>query len=243
MKIGCYVFVLCLAINTCGHGAETKEVLPLVTTKWGMGGLYAQHTPSNAVLGCWSVALAQILYYHKMQPTGKVSYDSAGYTISETLGHPPFDWSKFADSLTDSTPPEVRSEVARYCYYTSIAIGKIFVGGYKGNSDYRRAGITKYFGCSSQAYSFVGVEGIRKAIISELSMRRPLLLYMEGNKAGLGHAVVIDGVRIVGENFEVHLNCGWYGHEDGWYEFEKPIKTSRGLFDKPNRWVYAIRPK
>ncbi|MCC6355989.1 MAG: C10 family peptidase [Verrucomicrobiae bacterium] len=221
-----------------------KEIQPLLTTKWGMGHQYAQLTPNQALLGCWAVAIAQILYYHRIQPTGTVEYEGPGYRIAESLGEHRFNWQLFADSLTPSTSSEVCSEVARYCYFTAIAIGKTFPEGYQGNSDHRRAGIQKHFGVSSQAYSRAGSEAIRQAILSELSQKRPLLLYIEGLQPGpkLGHALVIDGVRTVGDSFEVHLNCGWYGSEDGWYAFEQPIRTSRGLFDNPTRWVYAIRP-
>jgi hypothetical protein len=136
--------------------------------------------------------------------------------------------------------------VARYCYYTAIAIGKDFVGeaAYKGNSDARRKGVSDYFDCSTRAYRNYrqGPKAVREAIVSELGQKRPLLLYVEG-EGGLGHAFAIDGVRVKGSRFEVHLNCGWEGADDGWYEFEKPIKTSRGLFNHSNRWVLAIRPK
>lgn len=225
----------------CGAADETK---PLLATQWGQRGLYAQYAPKQDRLGCWSVALAQILYYHKAQPTGQVSYEGKGYRVSETLSRR-FNWGLFANSLTPSTPAAKRSEVARYCYYTAIAIGKDFAGeeAYKGDSDARRKGITEHFGCSTRAFRTYreGAEAVRKAILSELAEQRPLLLYVEGQK-GLGHAFAIDGVRTIGNRFEVHLNCGWNGDDDGWYDFEKPLKTSRGVFDKPNRWVLAIRP-
>ena len=225
--------------------AEADQTGPLLTTHWGQRGGYAQYTPKKERLGCWSVALAQILYYHKVQPSGFVQYEGKGYKVAETLDHQ-FDWDLFVDRVSRSTPKQKQSEVARYCYYTAIAIGKDFVAeaAYKGNSDVRRKGISDYFGCPTRAYRNYrqGPEAVRKAILSELDQNRPLLLYVEGER-GLGHAFVIDGARKAGDRFEVHLNCGWEGKDDGWYEFEKPIKTSRGLFDNSNRWVLAIRPK
>ncbi|MHC4553272.1 MAG: C10 family peptidase, partial [Planctomycetota bacterium] len=60
---------------------------------------------------------------------------------------------------------------------------------------------------------------------------------------GLGHAFVIDGVRVHKERIAVHLNCGWEGADDGWYIFDKPFKTSRGVFDNPARWILSICPE
>jgi hypothetical protein len=54
---------------------------------------------------------------------------------------------------------------------------------------------------------------------------------------------VIDGIRSSGKGFQVHLNFGWEGVGDGWYPFMKVFKTPYGTFDKPDRWVLAIRPK
>jgi hypothetical protein len=41
----------------------------MLKTKWGMGRQYAQFTPNQAVPGCWAVAIAQILYDHRIQAT------------------------------------------------------------------------------------------------------------------------------------------------------------------------------
>jgi len=244
MKKITYALCVYFFIIVYAHCTEAENVEPLIKTHWGQRGLYAQYTPNKERLGCWSVALSQILYYHKAQPSGGVKYEGKGYRVSETLDYT-FKWELFSDSLTPSTPKDKQSEVARYCYYTAIAIGKDFTeeAAYKGNSDYRRKGLTEHYGCATRGYRNYreGAEAVRTAILSELAAKRPLLLYIEGEN--LGHAFVIDGVRTDGDKFEVHLNCGWNGGDNGWFEFEKPINTSHGLFNNPNRWVLAIRPK
>jgi len=229
---------------TSGLLSAHAEVGPLLSTQWGQRGLYAQHTPKKQRLGCWSTAIAQILYRHELQPTGVVKYAGKGYKINESLDHT-FNWNLFSDKLSRTTSRLKQKEVSLYTYYTAIAIGKDFVkdAAYKGNSDVRRSGLTAHFPCKTQRYSSSrsGPQAVREAILSELQEQRPLMLYIEGKK-GLGHALVIDGVRERRNKFEVHLNCGWEGKDDGWFEFEKPIKTSRGLFNNPERWVLAIRP-
>jgi hypothetical protein len=116
--------------------SAAAEIQPLLTTQWGQRGLYAKYVPNNERLGCWSVALAQILYYHRVQPAGQVSYEGDGYRVRESLDHR-FDWDLFADTVTEATPARKQNEVAKYCYYAAIVIGKDFAGeaAYHGNSD------------------------------------------------------------------------------------------------------------
>ncbi len=244
MKKSTLMIVVTLLVSPAVHAKDRVYSEPLIETRWAQRGPYAEFTPNSERLGCWSVAFAQILYYHRLQPSGQVSYDGKGYAVSEDFRRR-FEWHLFAESLSGDTPPETRAEVARYCYYTALAIRKDFVkeSAYKGNSDVRRAGVEKHFGCATQRYSDDrdGRRGVERVIISELKRKRPLLLYTEGAN-GLGHAFVIDGARTSDGRLEVHLNCGWAGADDGWYEFWQPFATSRGLFDSPGRWVLAIRP-
>lgn len=219
-------------------------VKPLLKTHWAQGGPYAQYTPENQRLGCWSVAFAQILHHHRIQPCGKIEYEGDGYKINETLDHE-FNWQYFVKSLTTKTPQVVRSEVALYCYYAAIACKKDFKEGksYLGNSDVRRRGVEEHFRCKTRRYRKMheGDEVVRDVILSELKEGRPLLLYVEGEE-GLCHAFVIDGVKVHKHGLIVHLNCGWNGADDGWYIFSKPFKTSRGVFSRPERWVLQIQP-
>lgn len=239
-----WLFVGCLCLTGLGFGS-LENVEPLLKTQWAQRGLYAKYTPAHMRLGCWSVAFAQILYHNRINPCGDVKYEGDGYRIDETLDYQ-FNWDLFAESLKPESPDEVKSEVARYCYYTAITIQKEFVDGeaYKGNSDLRRGGIKKHFQCDTRRYRSDNhsYHEIRDVIFAELTAGRPLLLYVEG-KEGLGHAFVIDGVRVHKERIAVHLNCGWEGSDDGWYPFDRPFKTSRGIFDNPNRWVLAIQPE
>jgi hypothetical protein len=75
----------------------------------------------------FAVALAQILYHDRAQPAGRVSYEGSGYRVRESLDHR-FDWDLFVDTVTEATPAREQNEVAKYCYYTAIVIGKDFAG-------------------------------------------------------------------------------------------------------------------
>jgi hypothetical protein len=56
----------------------------LTTTRWKQMGGFERCTPDSLRTGCWSTALAQIVYYHKLKPYGHVEYTSRqNYKINE----------------------------------------------------------------------------------------------------------------------------------------------------------------
>jgi hypothetical protein len=84
-------------------------------------------------------------------------------------------------------------------------------------------------------------------IKDEIEDYRPCLLYLENMDGTIPHAMVIDGYRYKQfgrtEKFQVHLNLGWYGNENGWYNYSDPVITIGGYdFDNPAiRWVQFYR--
>ena len=225
--------------------AYTTEIGPLLTTQWGQRGVYAKLTPGAERTGCWAAALAQILYYHRVQPSGEVTfwYEGGQSNTVVTLNHQ-FDWSLFVDSISDSTPAACQDEVATYCYYTFLAINERVsaptnIQPSMSFSDLARPGVKKYFNCSTsrvRSGDAGGMEAVKNTILSELSAKRPMMLYAHP------HAFVIDGVRIGEKGFEVHMNCGWGGTDNGWYIFDQPFDTHFGPLGGTDRWVMLILP-
>jgi hypothetical protein len=79
-------------------------------------------------------------------------------------------------------------------------------------------------------------------ITGELTSNRPVMLFMDKENVNeIGHAVVIDGYDIRGSKFMVHLNMGWGGEENGWYNFNEPILDYDGLIS--NRKIITIKPR
>lgn len=219
----------------------------LLKTHWDQWGTYARYTPEKQVLGCWSTALAQILYYHRLKPSGHVSYTcSKGYVIKDTLSHYTPAWKDFAPAINEKSKPETIDAVARYSYLTALAVRKDF-----GTSKYLEMinpvpQIEKHFDCKAVFYSsFTGnlpfsqeqmksiaeKEQIRHVIDrdsiillikNEISHKRPVYFHM-GNFTTYGHSTVIDGFLEQKDIFYVHLNYGAGGFRTGWYDLFKPI--------------------
>ncbi|SLM29559.1 exported hypothetical protein [Desulfamplus magnetovallimortis] len=197
----------------------------LVKTRWGQRDEYARFTPDNYRCGCWSTAIAQILYYYRLQPFGSITYDTTtGYSLNENLDEYQFDWDLFVNEFDDLTDDESINEVARYVYYTSLVIQKNFnTGTYMISSSERAEELEKHYSCDVEIFtlSSSSMEVLKDIISSEIESCRPVMLYLD--HPDIGHAVVIDGIRVVDNIFYVHVNMGSQGPKNGWYDFDTPI--------------------
>ncbi|EFK33256.1 Peptidase C10 family [Chryseobacterium gleum] len=219
----------------------------LLETNWDQWGIYAKYAPEKQVLGCWSTALAQILYYHHLKPYGTVSYScSKGYVIKEDLSDYSPEWKNFAADIGDKSKPETIDAVSYYSYLTAIAVRKDF-----GTSKYLEMinpapQVEKHFACKAIFYgSFTGEvpfsqehmmhiaekedikhlidrDSIIVLIKKEIGQKRPVYFHM-GNFTTYGHSTVIDGFLEKNNIFYVHINYGAGGFRTGWYDLFRPI--------------------
>lgn len=252
------LLIVLLMIYNIGYSQISTSQIPvqqpvvlkapfLLKTNWDQWGIYAKYTPDGEVLGCWSTALAQILYYHSLKPYGQVAYNcSKGYIMNDTLSGYPIVWGNFTTSIDDNSAPEVIDAVARYSYLTALAIRKDF-----GTSKYLEMVnpaplVSKHFACKATFYaSFTGEipfsqeqmnliakkeqiehlidkDKIVMLIKNEIRHKRPVYFHM-GNFTTYGHSTVIDGCLEKNKSFYVHINYGAGGFRTGWYNLFKPI--------------------
>lgn len=258
MKPISLLFMILLMMYNTGYSQISTSQVPaqkpivsdapfLLKTNWDQWGTYAKYTPEKQVLGCWSTAMAQILYYHRLKPHGTVSYTcSKGYLIKDTLSHYSPVWKDFTTSINDHSNPVAVDAVARYSYLTALAVRKDF-----GTSRYLEMinpapQIEKHFACKAVFYaSFTGdlpfsqeqmkniaekeqirhiidKDSIILLIKNEIGHKRPVYFHM-GNFTTYGHSTVIDGYLQKKERFYVHLNYGSGGFRTGWYDLFKAI--------------------
>lgn len=219
----------------------------LLKTSWGQGGSYARYAPDKHVLGCWSTALAQIFYYHQLQPTGIVDYTcSTGYIIRDTLSKHPIKWNEFALRIDPSSTAAANDNVARFSYMTAEAIRKDFGTGHYLEMVNPVPQIETHFPCDAEFYvSFTepipipkpqldaiarkeNIQNVMKPaeimalIRREIDAKRPVYFHF-GNFTTYGHSTVIDGYRKENDTFWVHLNYGSGGERTGWFDLFKPI--------------------
>lgn len=237
-----FLFAVFLFLIKVAKGGFEKELVPSFTelqstwndihgpyilTRWKQDGEYAAFTPDNALLGCWSVAFAQVLAFHKLSPSGKVNYTTmSGEMINQDFNDP-VKWERIINSVDSGTLSEYSQETAKYCYQVATVLQKDFgTGEYKDISVVPEE-VSIHYRCDVQKADSDLVSKIR----SEIHFGRPVIAYFNDILAikivRNGHVVVLDGAADSNNNFYVHLNCGWGGNSDGWFEYESLAKQRK----------------
>lgn len=219
--------------NSIINGVDTmfvnrSSVAPLLHSKWGQNksndGLdntaYNEFAPdsgctygsSHCPAGCVAVAMGQIMYYWK-------------YPFFISKDNDIFNWCNMSDELRVSNP----------CYeYNKKAINSILKAcGKSVNMIYHCSGsgsdlldakdALKYvFGYKSGIASYYfwnnnyNITTLGNRIVDELDKGRPVLMRAVDHNQG-GHAFVCDGYS---RNGKVHINWGWTGNFDGYYQID-----------------------
>lgn len=253
---------------------DSCEYIPdtyLIETTWGQRQLYKAMCPWNESdpdpdkwvrerLGCWSVAIGQIINYHSsyhpvlLQSVGVVDYDCTKEWINpqnivNDLNDFDYDWSQMANELTDGSSASEKENVQRLLYDTATVIQKDF-----GTGSYLKHAsdgtiileLIEHFPAIN-AFTVWDDDLTQAEIIEEIDHSRPIMFYMDA-PAVSGHAVVLDGYKyetIMGLRFfYIHLNYGWYGDTDGWYYYYGPfpggydnIDYRKGLLIRLCPWI------
>lgn len=218
----------------------------LLRTNWNQTGEYAKFVEYDEDAGCWAVAIAQIAQFHGLDPKGKIEYKtSKGNHIAEDFDSFKFRHSIFANEITERTSADSKLQAAKYIYFIAALIYTDF-----GSSGYLEHDtfvprLEKHLHCfigfhqySKERY-LKSKNQIIALIKSEIDARRPLMLYFD-NGDDFGHAAALDGYTVQNNQFLVHLNMGWGGIENGWYD---PFNKIFGLRDDlQNRFLITFYP-
>lgn len=239
------------------------RVEPLVSSLWGQGEWNGEktfnlYTPSNYICGCVATAGAQIMRFWK-KPVGEVTPGEYACTID---GKPVrlsmfggvYDWENMPklDVLCESESQ--RQAIGKLTYDLGVASmmdwaedgsGTMCVFAARALRErFGYASATSYYDWFENAslnQNLRDATSFRNAILGSLDAGMPALLGLNG--AETGHAVVVDGYGFDGESDLIycHLNCGWEGDEDLWYNLVGESLTSFEL-TYMDECVYNIHP-
>ncbi len=245
------LLALFLLIKKADEGGFEKELIPAFTgaqstwkdirgpyllTRWKQDGAYAAFTPDHELLGCWSVAFAQVLVFHKLSPSGEVDYMTSGNRRIRLQLNDSVNWGKIITTADSNSLPESSMETAKYCFNVASVLRKDF-----GTGDYQDISlvpqeISGHYKCTVIKVNTDIVSRIR----SEIYSGRPVIAYFNDILAirivRNGHAAVIDGIAEDDNDLYVHLNCGWGGKSDGWYEYNS-LAAQRKLL-----YIFTLEP-
>jgi hypothetical protein len=222
-----------------------EENSHLTTTRWQQTGGFEKFTPDALRTGCWSTALAQIVYYHQLKPFGHIEYTSRqNYVINEDIDSSQFNFSLFAPTIDSTTSAETIDQLAKYNYYAALAVQKDFGTDRYMNKlapaslleQHYKVKVERYIAWHKLVPNTLGK--LEKIIYQEINEKRPVFLHF-ANLKDFGHSVVVDGYCYKNGAFMVHTNQGQGGPTDGWYDFYKGILRPD---DNALRVIYTFRP-
>jgi len=234
------------------------RIAPLIQSRWSQSSVcgatcYNYYTPNHYPCGCVATAIAQIMLYHR-HPVDSIGI--RGFTIevdgveeyAATRGGDgaggPYRWDYMLDDPWGNCAQltsQHRQAIGALCYDVGIAA----------NMSYEASGSAAYYGpiakalvstfdygdAQTRAVSEVG-EHLWDMINANLDARLPVALGIVNDESG--HAVIADGYGYIGTTLYHHINFGWAGSSDAWYNL--PDFGNYPSYDTIDTCTYNIYP-
>ncbi len=244
------------------NSISSVRVEPFVKSKWGQtttcGKInFNYYTPSNYPCGCTATAMAQLMRYHEY-PNGRARIGSKRFEIkvddieryAYTRGGDgsggPYQWSLMELEPDCSTTLEQREAIGALCYDASVAAKTEFADGASASSlrDARSALLgTFMYGNAVHARrgdGTISLEELNEMVNSNLDAGYPVILGIVKDDTELGHAVVVDGYGYDFSTLYHHLNMGWNGGDDIWYNLPEIDYSASDYYNVITGCIYNI---
>ena len=210
-------------------------ISPLLgNVQWNQGAPYNNKCPQKSVTGCVATAMAMVMNYHQYPGKGKgsKSYKTAtlGININYDFSNVTFDWSKMLpEYVSGSYSPEQANAVAELMYACGIAVEMDYnPSGSGAFSQQIPQAMIDYFGYDENATYYTrdcfSYNDWVSMIKEEIAEGRPIL-YNGTSKEG-GHQFIFDGYD---ESNLVHINWGWGGSNNGYFEISSLEPSNPGI--------------
>jgi hypothetical protein len=246
-------------VSALGIGSVSDiRIDPFVQTRWGQlkacgQYCYNYYTPNHYYAGCVATSLAQILKYFEYPSSG---IGVSTYTIlidgveqtADTLGGDglggPYNWAQMVYNPDCGNYSDDSWEaVGALCYDAGLAV-RMNYGSTVSTTDTRRAknALVETFGYTNAVKAYNAGGNIGSSLLDmvnpNLDAKIPVILGITGSSGG--HAVVCDGYGYNSSSLYHHLNMGWDGDDDAWYNL--PNIDSSPAYSSVYKCIYNIRP-
>lgn len=229
-------------------------VEPLIQTQWNQGAPYNGMCPmdglKHSLVGCVATAFSQILRYWEWPKigNGKLSYTCSlpGYgKIEVDFSQSEYDWESMPNTTKEiNDSPVSKDAVAKLCYECGVATRMNYSHDGSGTQDsYSVQALYSYMRYRASTISwlfrecFSSQEEWDAIWKKELDEGRPLLY--AGTTVDLaGHAFIFDGYD---SNGYVHVNWGWGGNSDGYYNMSY-LGTVGSIYSEQQTMIVGIEP-
>ncbi len=225
-----------------------SSVSPLTTTTWSQSsGGYNLFCPGGTPTGCVATATSQIMKYHNHPVTGNGShsYNHNDYgTLSANFGATTYEWSIMPNHLTSSSTQAEKEAIAKLMYHVGVSLDMNYSPGNSGAfSRLVPDALVNYFSYDNSAQfikrSHYSLTSWKAKIKSDLD--NALVVYHSGfcPSPQAGHAFVLDGYDV---NDKFHVNWGWGGYADGYFEINNLNPGSTYTFNNTQSAIIKIKP-
>ncbi len=211
------------------------RVEPLIQSKWDQDTIngnvcYNYYTPNNDVSGCVATALSQLMRFYQLPtfavgtPSFTISVD--GVSRSEPLmggngSGGAYNWSQMPLVPDATTTDAQRQAIGRLLHDTGVRVSMSYTATSSSADTFKTADALKNtFGYTNAVKGYNGgsdfLSAARNTMVNpNLDAGLPVLFAITGSYGG--HAVVGDGYGYQSGTMYHHLNMGWGGNSDTWY--------------------------
>ena len=210
------------------HGGREDQYL--VQTKWNQNYPYNYFCPEgeggpggHCYAGCVATAAAQLMKYwdHPLHGQGSHTYTPEDHPeygpLTVNFGEATYDWDNMPVSISSGSPQVQIEAVAQLIYHVGVSVDM----NYRPTSSGAVTGklcqtMPSYFFYTDRMANLYREdythEEYMELLIDAIDMGWPMV------HRGGGHAYVVDGYN---DNDMVHINWGWSGSSDSWFNIDE----------------------
>ena len=230
---------------------------PFVLSEWDQGDVggspcYNYYTPNNYVVGCVATAMAQLMRYHTY-PTSGIGVHAftievngvsqTAYTRGGNGSGGAYNWTQMPYDPQSSVTTPQREAIGALCYDAGVTARMSYTSSSSGASlVYADQELTDTFDFSNSIYtrsfSSFGDSRLWNILNANLDAKLPVILGI--SRTGGGHAVVADGYGYTGDTLYHHINMGWGGADNAWYQL--PTIDASYTYTVIDDCIYNVYP-
>ncbi len=233
-------------------------VPPLIATRWDQSSVcgdycYNYYIPNHYYAGCVATVMAQLMVFHQ-HPVLGIGENTFAITVdgtpqqASTLGGDgsggPYYWPDMVYSPDCSLTQAQRQAIGALCYDAGLSVNMDYTGSVSvANTPMSKDALLETFGYSNAIKTTAAgsslLPGFNEMVNPNLDAGFPVILGIYGVQ-DIGHAVLADGYGYNQGTLYHHLNMGWSGAYDLWYNL--PDIDSNPAYTTVNHCVYNIFP-
>ncbi|NMA46804.1 MAG: leucine-rich repeat protein [Lentisphaerae bacterium] len=250
---------------------DDLRVGPLLQSAWGQGGfniysddgerilipVFAYYTPHNYWSGCVATAGAQLMRFHEYpdstKPVEKLTKECKvdGVPQALTMFGGIYDWANMPLKPNAGTIKSQRRAIGKLCYDVAVSVEMAFASEVslanmqsltESLCDTFHFASAKHFWCGSEqgdADCITETVYYRDMLLSNFDAGYPVAVGLGGDG---GHALVGDGYGFHGGRLYVHLNMGWEGQFDAWYNLPTVEIDGYFIFTVFDELIFNVFP-